>query len=138
MVEANDDMWFSPQTTNESQVGMANDPLNDNTPEHGNKHDNWVYINGKVAFGNDHSDTARTLGTSLGLPPHTVTYISNLIARNTVPSDNQVAVGGMRGGYPQIWLSTVDRNAVWDAVMRVVQDGQPTPTHNSPRARLNS
>jgi 5-methylcytosine-specific restriction endonuclease McrA len=40
------------------------------------------------------------------------------VARNHLPADIDIAYGEMRDGYPQIWASTLDRNAVWDAVAR--------------------
>ena len=130
---ADADAWYQPaQTTTFEGVGMDNDALNDNNPSHSHPSDNWVYIDGQVAFGQDHSDVATTLGHTLGLDPTTVSYISNLIARNTVPSDKQVAVGTMNDEYPQVWLSTVDRNAVWDAVMRARDASPPAPQGAAP------
>jgi len=132
---ADADQWHSPgmSTINEG-VSMDNDDFRedkfqDDTSTPTSTNTNWVYINGQVAFGNDHSDTARSLAHDIGLDATKASYVSNLVARNTIPNDMDVAVGTITNDIPQIWLSSVDRNAVWDAVMRVWQSTPPqSPT----------
>lgn len=78
----------------------------------------WVWLDGQVGFGGEHHEIARTLAQRLGYEADKVNFISNTIARNGMPDGHQVAVGTINGRYPQIYNSTVDRNAVWDDVAR--------------------
>ncbi len=41
-----------------------------------------------------------------------------------MPDNYDVAIGEIRGTYPQIWMSTCDRNAVWDEVSRELHNKQ--------------
>mgnify|MGYP006921281714 CR=1 FL=1 len=82
----------------------------------------WVYVNGHVAFGTDyHHGIARQAAEMAGLDENQTKYVSNMLARAQMPEGIDVAVGQMNGAYPQILMSTVDRNAVWDAVTQAVQ-----------------
>ena len=76
----------------------------------------FVYLEGKVALGDEWWELGRQLAEELGLTWTQQNYISNLIARNALPHDFDMAVGSVRNGRPQIWASNADRNAVWDAV----------------------
>lgn len=82
--------------------------------------DNWAYLDGQVAFGGQHWDLVGQLARDLGLGDEEAQRLSNLVARGHLPPDLDIAIGStaVRRGrrYPQIWLSTVDRNAVWGAV----------------------
>ena len=83
--------------------------------------DFWVYLDGKVGFGEHPWEIARQLAGALGYDKTKAEYLSNTIAANAVPQDIPCAIGQMLGGRPQIWASTVDRNWVWDEVMRTKQ-----------------
>lgn len=80
--------------------------------------DNWVWLDGKVGWGGQHHQIADDLARQLGYPQDRVAYISNMISRNHLPEQHAVAIGTMQGIYPQIYMSTRDRNAVWDDVAR--------------------
>lgn len=80
--------------------------------------DNWVWLDGKVGWGGQHHQIARDLAQQLGYDQTQTHYISNLISRNALPENTAVAMGTLNGPYPQIYMSTVDRNAVWDDVNR--------------------
>ncbi len=80
--------------------------------------DHWVWLDGQVAFGGEHADIAMKLAQEQGLDHDAQRYVSNLIARGQQPYGHNVAVGTLQGGYPHIWMSTIDRNAVWDDVAR--------------------
>jgi hypothetical protein len=127
-LDASNDNWWGPQSVNLNQgVDIPGDaPGLQDDPDHPGKHistnQNWLYVNGQVAFGGHWWDLAHNLATESGLPETQVKYISNLIARNQMPEGYDIAVGEMNGQYPRIWMTNTDRNAVWDAVMRAVQD----------------
>lgn len=88
----------------------------------------WVWLDGQVGFGGEHHEIARNLAQQQGYDPDKVNYISNMVARNVMPEEHAVAVGTLRGGYPHIWTSTRDRNAVWDDVARAHEGMSKTAT----------
>ncbi|MBU6232344.1 hypothetical protein KGP36_06955 [Patescibacteria group bacterium] len=83
---------------------------------------NWVYLNGKVGFGRWWWEIADSLADELGLDETEKKYIGNLISRNSLPQDIDVAVGLIKNGRPQIYASSIDRNVVWDSVMSAYQE----------------
>lgn len=93
----------------------------------------WVYINGHVQFTDNLSHGAYELALKLGLPAHEASRLSNLIARNDLLSEPNASldlgVGTTVNNRPQIWHTTVDRNALYDAVSRALrtEGGHTTP-----------
>jgi hypothetical protein len=124
-LDTSNDNWWGPQSVNLNQgvevpgeaPGLEGHP-DGNLPTH----ENWIYINGNVAFGGHWWDLAHNVAMESGISPDQVKYISNMIARNQLPEGYDVAIGEMNGNYPRIWVTNTDRNAVWDAVMRELQD----------------
>lgn len=129
------DSWSGPQSVNlkedaeiPGEAGMRSmEQYGFNPPE---TKDNWLYLNGEVVFGGHYWDLAHQLATKLKLPEDQVRLISNSVARNHLPAHIDIAYGEMRNGYPQIWASTLDRNAVWDAVARK-QQNNPSLRHSA-------
>ena len=83
--------------------------------------DNWAYVHGVVKFGDIFSDLARHAAEEAGLDENAALYVSNMVARQQLPAGQQVALGTMRGGRPQIWMSAIDRNLVMSAVVDAVR-----------------
>jgi len=122
------DLWSGPASTNlEQGVGVPGeapgmgDAMDPQAPGHaGPDEGNWVYLNGRVGFGGPHWDLARDLALGQGFGEDEAEALGNSIARGHLPQHHDLAYGettAFRGKkYPQVWLSTVDRNAVWDAV----------------------
>jgi hypothetical protein len=85
---------------------------------------NWAYLDGKVAFGGEPWALVEGLARSLGAPEDEATALGNSAARGLLPGDRDIALGTTirrRGkDYPQVWITTLDRNAVWDAVTRAM------------------
>lgn len=130
--EANDpsigvhsDSWSAPANDTTFSVDpqsppgrMGDDPM-PKTPT------NWVYLNGKVGFGDNPHNIIEELAEAQGLAPHEVRRLSNLLVRNQLPSDTDIAHGIMQLSRnrqtPAIHQTTVDRNHVWDTVHRAFQ-----------------
>jgi len=79
--------------------------------------DNWAYVHGVVKFGDMFSDLARHAAEEAGLDDTAATYVSNMVARQQLPEGHPVALGTMRDGRPQIWMSAIDRNLVMSTVV---------------------
>lgn len=79
----------------------------------------WVYLNGNVGFGDHHHQIVEQLAGHGQIDPYAKAQLSNLLLIGQTPAGaaGDVAFGHFEDGYPQIWKSNVDRNAVWDAVM---------------------
>lgn len=77
---------------------------------------NWLYLHGKVAFGDSFWTMANKLAEELGMTEEDTRFIENMVARNHLPESWDVAYGEITQGVPRIWASTIDRNHVWDVV----------------------
>jgi prophage maintenance system killer protein len=101
--------------------------------------DHWVYLDGVVDGGGPHWDVAEELARKLNYPEDAAKQLGNLVARGMLPPDADVAIGTVverRGKrYPQVWLSTVDRNAVWDAVAGYLDGPGKSPARRPLSAR---
>lgn len=136
-LDTSNDNWWGPQSVTLNQnvdipgdpkgMGNPHDTNDTNDTNVNNDGNNWLYLNGKVAFGGHYWDLAHRLATELKLDPSQIAYISNSVARNSLPPEYDVAYGEMVQGRPQIWLSTIDRNHVWDEVMRNQQVAHHNP-----------
>jgi ribosomal protein S18 acetylase RimI-like enzyme/RNA polymerase subunit RPABC4/transcription elongation factor Spt4 len=83
---------------------------------------NWLYLQGKVAFGDHYWSMAEKLAEELGLTPEQSRFISNQIARNHLVPNWDIAYGEIEHGKPRIWASTIDRNHVWDVVKEALDN----------------
>lgn len=87
-------------------------------PDQSASNNAWVWLDGHVGFGTDHGNIAKDLANTRGYDPTKVNYISNMVSRNLMPEGHAIAVGTLKQGYPHIWMSTVDRNLVFDDIIR--------------------
>lgn len=84
--------------------------------------DYWVYLDGQIGFGQFPWQVAEDLVRGMNLSEEEKNYFSNTIARNNLPEGIDAAIGQIKRGRPQIWSSNIDRNHVWDAVMRSLKN----------------
>lgn len=89
-------------------------------PDPGN---NWLYLNGKVATGDNFWSMAQKLAEEAGMSDEEIRFVTNQVARNHLPPDWDLAYGEVdEKGMPRIWASTVDRNHVWDVVKEAISE----------------
>ncbi|MEM3008408.1 MAG: hypothetical protein QXU32_02265 [Nitrososphaerales archaeon] len=88
---------------------------------------NWVFLDGHVEIANEpYWSLAERVALDADYERMRANRISNLLARGLLPYDEQIAVGQISiidgEYYPQVWLSTIDRNVVYDAVIDAMEN----------------
>lgn len=78
----------------------------------------WVYAEGAVAFGDSYVAAARqAVSDRDDIDSAAKSRIINGVAREQTPEYEDVALGVIWAGRPQIWLSNVDRSHVFSVVL---------------------
>jgi hypothetical protein len=80
----------------------------------------WVYIDGSVGFANEFHEAALQAGRESGMSDDDAQAISNLALVGGLDPHRDMAMGIIRSNRPQIYVSNVDRNWVFDTVRQAM------------------